>query len=51
MTEESLPRGHAVLTPLGRREPRVQDAGRAWASLSALGVCIAFWIIIALFML
>jgi hypothetical protein len=51
MTGQSLPRGYAVLTPSAGRRPFASEAGRAWASLSALGVCIGFWTVIVLFLL
>lgn len=51
MTGESLPRGYAVLAPSSGRKPYTPDAGRAWASLSALAACIAFWTVIALLVL
>ena len=46
MTDESLPRGYAVLMPVVK--PSMPDAGRAWASLSALAACISFWTVILL---
>lgn len=47
MTEESVPRGYAVLAPSAK--PYAPDAGGAWASLSALGACITFWSVVAFF--
>ena len=47
MTDESLPRGYAVLAPSAKST--TPDAGRAWASLSMLGACITFWTVVAFF--
>jgi hypothetical protein len=49
MTEEPLLRSSAVLTRMSR--DAALEAGRAWASLAVLAVCIAFWVTVALFVL